>query len=325
MINITIIGMGLIGTSLGMALRSAPEDSAPLGPTVITGYDRDAKAVADARGRLAIDRQARTLEEAVREAELVVVAVPAMAVRAVFAEISPLLAHGAVVTDVTSTKAQVVAWASELLPRTAEFVGGHPMAGKEQTGPASAERDLFKDALYCLTPLANTRPDAIAVVEAMARQAGARPYFVEPVEHDSLVGGASHLPFLLSTTLVGVTSTSPAWREIAALAASGYRDISRLAAGDVAMHRDICLTNPEALTYWIDRSTEWLAALREQIAAGDADALTVTFEQASRTRDEWQQARPNQRPGEDDFIHPGGSVPERRSLFGLGGRKGGQK
>lgn len=321
MLNITILGMGLIGTSIGMALRSATEDAAPLGPTVITGYDRDGRATSEARGRLAIDRQARTLEEAVREAELVVVAVPALAARELLTELAPLLRHGTVVTDVVSTKGQMLQWAQELLPSTVSFVGGHPMAGSEQSGANAATADLLQDAIYCLTPGTRTRPDAIALVEAMVRQTGAKPYYLDPIEHDSFVAGVSHLPFLLSTALVGVTTGSASWREMSPLAASGFRDISRLASGDAAMHRDICLTNAEAITRWIDETNAWLATIREQIAEGDGDALLATFNAAKEARAAWQTTRPNQRPGEDDFANFSGQPVERRSLFGFGGRK----
>lgn len=321
MLNITILGMGLIGTSLGMALRSATEDAAPLGPTVITGYDRQPSATADARGRLAIDKQARTLPDALTDADLVVVAVPALAARDLFAEIAPLLRHGAVVTDVISTKAEVVAWARELLPSSVAFVGGHPMAGSEQSGPQAATRDLLTGAIYCLTPDAHTRPEAVELVDAMVRQAAAKPYYLEPAEHDSFVAAVSHLPFLLSTALVGVTSGSTSWREMSALAASGYRDVSRLASGDPAMHRDICLTNSAALVGWIDATSAWLSDLRAQLEANDAQGLLDLFEQARVQREGWLVTRPNLRPGENDFENLGASMPERRGLLGFGGRK----
>lgn len=319
MFNITIVGMGLIGTSLGMALRSANEEQARLGPTVITGYDRDPRATAEARGRLAIDRQARTLTEALHEADLVVVAVPALVARELFREMAPLLAHGAIVTDTISTKAQVLEWARELLPRTASFVGGHPMAGKEQSGAQAADPHLLNGAIYCLTPDALTKPEAVQVVEAMVRQAGAKPYYLDPLEHDSFVAGVSHLPFLLSTGLVEVTTASSSWREMSTLAATGYRDMSRLASGDTVMHRDICLTNAEAITRWIDATSEWLADLRAHLATHDAAALDAMFEHARAQREALLVARPGLRPGEDDFMTPGGVQPERRGLFGLGG------
>src|SRR5512141_2111548 len=162
--------MGLIGTSLAMAIREADVKDAPLGQTVITGYDKDRRALGDARGRLAIDREARSLEDALHEAQLVVVAVPVQSVQSVFREIAPLLPNGAVVTDVASTKSQIMEWARELLPTTVEFIGGHPMAGKERSGAGAADPALFKGAIYCLTPSQRARPQAIELVEAMVRQ-----------------------------------------------------------------------------------------------------------------------------------------------------------
>lgn len=316
MLHITIIGMGLIGTSLGMALRSADEKEAPLGPITVTGYDRNARATSDARGRLAIDRQAKTLEDALREANLVVAAVPAQALRELFEQIGPLAPHGAVLTDVASTKAQVAEWARELLPRTVEYVGGHPMAGKEQSGVAAADPQLFKGAIYCLTPSTNARQEAIDIVEGMVRQAGAKPYYIDPVEHDNYVAGVSHLPFLLSTGLVEVTGGGSGWREMQALAATGYRDISRLASGDPEMHRDICLTNRDAAMRWIDEMVTWLLKTRDQIEARDDEALLAMFAHAREVREQWLASRPNLRPGEEDFENISKVTPERRGLFG---------
>ncbi len=322
MIRITIIGMGLIGTSLGMAIRQADAKDAPLGPTVITGYDKDRRAVGDARGRLAIDREARSLDDALHEAQIVVVAVPVQAVRDVFREIAPLLPNGAVVTDVASTKTQVLAWARELLPTTVEFIGGHPMAGKEQSGPAGAEPTLFKGAIYCLTPSQRARPQAIELVEAMVRQIHAKVYYIDVAEHDAYVAGVSHLPFMLSATLVDLISNSPGWKEMAPLAASGFRDISRLASGDAEMHRDICITNQAALVRWLEDAAGRLLELRDLIEAGESDQILEFFQRAHAAREEWLTSRPNLRPGEGDFEDIGGADVARPSLFGrLGSRK----
>jgi prephenate dehydrogenase len=232
MINITIIGMGLIGASLGMAIREANEKEAQLGPTVVTGYDQNRRATGEARGRLAIDREARTLEDALRDAQLVVVAVPVQSIQAVFTQIAPLLPNGAVVTDVASTKAQVLEWARALLPATVEFIGGHPMAGKELSGVAAADPALFAGAIYCLTPSARARQSVINLVENMVAQIHAKVYYIDAAEHDAYVAGVSHLPFMLSTALADLVSSSPGWKEMAPLAATGFRDMSRLASGD---------------------------------------------------------------------------------------------
>jgi prephenate dehydrogenase len=320
MIRITIIGMGMIGTSLGMALRSADEKESPLRQIQVTGYDRSNRATSDARGRLAIDREVRSLGEALREAQLVVVAVPVQAVREVFTAIAPVLPSGCVVTDVASVKSQVMDWARELLPTTVEFVGGHPMAGKERSGASAAEPDLFKSAVYCLTPSPRARQGAIDLVDAMVRQVGAKPYFIDPDEHDAYVAGVSHLPFLLSTALVELTTASPGWKEMAPLAATGFRDVSRLASGDPEMHRDICITNRAALTRWLDDAARLLLELREQVEAGDGDKLLALFERAREARERWLAGRPNLRPGEAEFENIVGSPLDRPTLFGWFGR-----
>lgn len=315
MIHISIIGMGLIGTSLGMALRSASKETTVLGEVTITGYDHDQRATADARARLAIDKSVKKLEEATHNAQLIILAVPPQALRELFVAMAPTLPHGTIVTDVASTKTQVMAWADELLPRTVDFVGGHPMAGKEQSGPAAAEIDLFKGTLYCLSPAPRTKQNALDVVDGMVHHIGAKPYYIDPVEHDSYVGGVSHLPFVLSTALVEVTNRSPSWREMAPLAATGFRDMSRLASGDVDMHRDICITNREALTRWIDETVVFLNEMRECLNTDDHEQVTDIFQRARESRETWLQNRPNMRPGESEYENITGSAVERPGLF----------
>jgi prephenate dehydrogenase len=319
MIHITIIGMGLIGTSLGMALRDADERPAALAPVHITGYDQDPRSTSTARGRLAIDHEAKSLEQAVAQAQVVVVATPVQVIRTIFAQLAPLLPEGTIVTDTASTKALVCDWARELLPEGVAFVGGHPMAGREQAGPQAADANLFAGAIYCLTPAADTAPHAIDTVEALVSTAGARPYYLDPHEHDAYVAGISHLPFLLSAALVEITSRSPAWKEMATLAASGFRDVSRLASGDVVMHRDICMTNRAALLRWVNEMMAFLLEVREHLEQEDAEALTHLFEHAKVARDAWLERTPGLRPGEEVFE----STPqvERPNLFGFRRRR----
>ncbi|MEM8534137.1 MAG: prephenate dehydrogenase/arogenate dehydrogenase family protein [Chloroflexota bacterium] len=323
MIQISIIGMGLIGTSLGMALRSASKENSVLGNITITGYDHDQRATADARNRLAIDKVAKRLEEATRDAQLIIMAVPPQILHELFTAMAPTLPHGTVVTDVASTKTQIMAWADELLPRTIDFVGGHPMAGKEQSGPAAAETDLFKNTLYCLSPAPRTKQSAIDLVDGMVHHIGAKPYYIDPVEHDSYVAAVSHLPFVLSRALVEVTHRSPSWKEMAPLAATGFRDISRLASGDVAMHRDICITNQEALTRWIDETIMFLQEMREHLSNADHEQITDVFQRTQEAREEWLRSRPNMRPGESEYENITGENVERPGIldrmFGMRG------
>jgi prephenate dehydrogenase len=316
MVRIAIIGMGLMGASLGMALRSSDAPPLPDGPLHITGYDRDPHATRTARGRLAIDAPAHSLAEAVHQARVVVVATPVQAVLPIFRELAPLLPEGAVVTDVASTKAQVCAWAEEVLPEHVDFVGGHPMAGKEQAGASAADPDLFKGAIYCLTPLASAQPQALEMVETLATMTGARPYYIDPEEHDTCVAGISHLPFLLSAALVEVTSRSAGWNEMSHLAATGFRDISRLASGDVTMHRDICLTNRTALTHWINEMIALLTEVRGHLEDDQAAAVEHFFAHAREVRDHWlERKQQGGRPGEEAL--DAARQVERPPLFGL--------
>lgn len=287
--RIAIIGMGLIGTSLGMALRAADDTVSPLGKLVINGYDNHRPHSTAARGRLGIDRPCTSIHEAVHDAHIVVVATPVLAIHTILAELAPMLAAGTLVTDVASTKTDVCTWAKTLLPAHVDFIGGHPMAGRETSGPNAADPELFKGAIYCLTPDTTARQDALDTADALVKTIGARPYYIDPEEHDAYVAGISHLPFLLSTALVETTSRSPAWKDMAMLAASGFRDMSRLAAGDVTMHRDICITNRTALIRWINDTIAFLLDIREHLEHNDAAHIEEMLRHAQQVRTEWME------------------------------------
>jgi prephenate dehydrogenase len=209
--------------------------------------------------------------------------------RDAFTDIAPHLKHGAVVTDTGSTKTDVLAWSTELLPRTVSFVGGHPMAGKAQS-IEGAEAGLFQGATWCVAPSVTATDDAIRNVLGMIAALGAEPYFVDPTEHDAYVAGISHLPFMLSAALVNTVSADPSWRDMKTLAASGFRDASRLAAGSPAMHRDILLTNRVAVRRWLESyiaSLSALGAILDRDPEAARDDLTEFFTRARDTRAEW--------------------------------------
>src|SRR5438067_9767354 len=190
--RVAIIGLGLIGGSIGLALHKAKAAQQ------VAGYDLG-KGVCDRARKIgAIDQPYSSLADAVRGAELVILATPVGAMRALLQSIAPSLTPGAVVTDVASTKAQVITWAEEFLPPSEAFVGGHPMTGKELSGVEAADAQLFQGHIYCLTPTARTRPVAINKVTALIEALGARVRFLEPAEHDGQVAGISHLPFVAS-------------------------------------------------------------------------------------------------------------------------------
>lgn len=280
--RLAILGLGLMGGSLGLSLGEGWE---------VVGWDRDAEAIAQALTRGAIGRGAASAAEAVADAQLVCLAVPVLAVPELLTAIAPHLGADAVVTDLASTKAQVCAWAAEALPRT-PFVGGHPMAGSERSGIAHARGDLLAGATYVLTPAATSTPEALARVVHLARAAGARVHVMPPEAHDADVALVSHLPFLLSTALAAIAGDDARWPAASRLAASGFRDVSRLASGDVAMHRDICLSNAAAIAPRLREASRLLADLAERLE--DAEGLTRFFAEARRVRDAWLAARYNE-------------------------------
>jgi prephenate dehydrogenase len=284
--RVAIVGLGLIGGSIGLALHKAKAAQQ------VTGYDLGKGVSAHAQQVGAIDQSCSTLVEAVYGAELVILATPVGAMRVLLQKLAPVLTLGAAVTDVASTKTQVVAWAEELLPSSVAFVGGHPMTGKELSGVDAADGNLFRDCIYCLTPTALTHPSAMHRVASLIEILGARIRFLGPEEHDEQVAGVSHLPFLVSLALVDTVSSRPAWADASLLAAGGFRDVSRLAAGNAEMYRDICLTNSEAIIHWLDEYIATLSSMRERIAAQDK-RLSETFAEAQQIRLRWQASYEN--------------------------------
>ena len=279
--RIAIVGLGLIGGSLGLALKKARGTEIE-----VVGFSRRSETVATARARGVIDKAAADLVSAVGEADVVVVATPVMAIREILERVASHLPSGCIVTDIGSTKSRVMQWADEYLPSSASFVGGHPMAGKETSGLDEADADLFRDCVYCLVPAPRAPEEAMEAVSGLVEAIGARPLLIDAESHDSLVAGVSHLPILLSASFVAATAGSSQWPEMAKLAAGGYRDISRLASGDPHMNRDICLTNRDEIIRWMDRYIEELTQFRRLIAEDNSE-LVNALDHARQAREEW--------------------------------------
>lgn len=279
--RVALVGLGLIGGSLGLALRQAHAAQQ------VVGFDLGYGVSEQARRLGAIDQAPNTLAETVYGAELIVLATPVGAMHALLQDLAHLATPGAVITDVASTKSQVINWAEELLPSNVSFVGGHPMAGKEISGIDASDPTLFQKCVYCLTPTARTSHAALEKVAQIIEIVGARVRFLEPAEHDGQVAQVSHLPFIASSALMQSIAHSSNWGEASLLASSGFRDATRLAAGDPTMHRDICLTNNEAVLHALDEYLATLHLFREQIAARDPH-LKETFQHTQQLRQTWQ-------------------------------------
>ena len=290
--RVTIVGLGLMGGSIGLGLKRWSKDQGKEtdGPLQITGFDTDLDQQNYAKKIGAVDKTEWRLPNAVAEADIVVLCTPVRDMRELFGDIAANLKPGAVVTDVGSTKTDVLQWADELLPKTVAFIGGHPMAGKA-ISIEGADPDLFKDATWCIAPSVNADETAVRNVLGMVTALGAEAYFVDPQEHDAYVAGISHLPFVLSAALTNTLGKDSSWKDMKTLTAGGFRDMTRLAAGSPAMHRDIVITNRESVLRWIEQFQRELDSLRSQLTSEidgtSEETITAFFDEARNIRAEW--------------------------------------
>ncbi len=276
--RLAVVGAGLIGGSLCLAARARG-----LAERVVA-IDRDAAALEEASRRgLAHDVSADP--GAARGADVVVLAVPVGAMGEAAAAVAPHLGERAVVTDVGSVKGAVLATVAPALPSPAHFVPGHPIAGRERSGPAAADGDLFEGALVVLTPGPRTDPDCTTIVRALWAGAGGRVLTMEAAEHDRIFASVSHLPHLVAYALVdAVLDLEADQGPLVRFSAGGLRDFTRIAQSDPIMWRDICLANREPLLKSLARFRQVLGALEAQVAGGDGAGLLQAFARARAAR-----------------------------------------
>jgi len=280
MINkLCIVGVGLIGGSLAKALRAGGH------VTEIVGYGRNLANLQTAADLGVIDYAEVSLAAAVRGADMVVLALPVGAMKDVLAELAQLPFDG-VITDVGSTKVNVIAAARAALGNSfSRFVPGHPLAGTEQSGVQASQADLFRGRRVILTPEKETDSTALARVRAMWAAAGAEVIEMPAGEHDRVLAASSHLPHLLAYALMDMIVRRDDHRAVFAAAAGGFRDVTRVAASDPVMWRDICLANRIELLAALTTYRDDLGALIEAIERGDGKWLEETFTRARRARE----------------------------------------
>jgi prephenate dehydrogenase len=273
---VTVLGTGLIGGSVGLAARARGHE--------VCGFDPDAGRLERAREIGALDATAPDLVAAVADADLVVVAVPVG--RAADVVVAALDAGAAVVTDVGSVKAAVVSAVEAARPdRAASFVGGHPMAGSEQDGLDGADAEMFQGATWVLTPTSATDTGAYELVHDLAVSFGADVLSVGPDHHDALVALVSHVPQLAATTLMDVAATrNEEHATLLRLAAGGFRDMTRIAAGHPAIWPDICVANRDAIVAGLDDYLAALQQVRALVAGADRGGLLDLLERARAAR-----------------------------------------
>lgn len=279
-LRLVIFGVGLIGGSWAMSLRRAGACSE------VVGCSRSGDHLRQARSLGVIDRYTLDPAEAVQGADVVVLAVPLGAMRGVCEAIRDHLPEHAVLTDVGSAKASVVAAVRDGLGEIPDrFVPGHPIAGTEKSGVAAAFDGLFENRRVILTPLENTSAAAVDLVRKLWELAGARVELMSVEEHDQVLAATSHLPHLLAFGLVDSLARMGEQEAIFRYAAGGFRDFTRIASSDPVMWRDICLANREAILGVMAHYHEDLALITRAVEQGDGDALLKIFGRAKAVRD----------------------------------------
>lgn len=275
----TVVGVGLIGGSLALAAKRAGAVQ------TVVGVARSAasREVAVARGL--VDRVAEDLAAGVRGADLVVLAVPVQEIVRLLPDVARLGGSGCLVTDVGSVKGPILAAGDAALP-DGRFVAAHPIAGKEQSGPAAAHADLFHGANWILTPGARTRPEALERVAALCRAVGATVLRMDAVWHDEVFATVSHLPHLAAFALMDAVLATERGRERIRFSAGGLRDFTRVAGSDPVMWRDIFLMNREPVLTVLAGYQQALERLADAIRDGDGAAIEARLQRARAAREE---------------------------------------
>jgi prephenate dehydrogenase len=280
--KITIIGVGLLGGSIGLAVkrRKLARQTA--------GFLRRRVSLKDCERAGAVDFATTDLLAAVWDADLVVLCTPLAQMRPLVGRILPALKPGAIVTDVGSVKASVVRELESLVAKSgAHFVGSHPMAGAEKTGVSAARADLFADTVCVVTPTKKTNPAALKKVEQFWRAVGSRVLELTPEIHDVLVSRSSHLPHVVAATLASYILNPVQPKHQAALCANGFRDTTRIASGSPEMWRDIALANRKNLTKSLDAFIADLKKFQHVLKKAEAKTIATFFETAKKRRDNW--------------------------------------
>ena len=278
--RLCIIGSGLIGGSLALALKKAGAVGA------VVGYGRNAVTLQRAQDLSIVDAFSIELAQAVQGADIVLLSVPMMAMRGVLEQIQPVLSSGVIVTDVGSAKQSVIDDARAVLgDKIGQFVPAHPIAGTEKSGPEAAFAELFTERRVIVTPLAENNEADVARVVAMWQCVGAVVECMSAEHHDHVLAATSHLPHLLAFTLVDSLARRDESCEIFRYAAGGFRDFTRIAASDPTMWRDIALANSNEISLILQQYQQELEDLQRDLQAKDAQNLFDRFSRAQQARE----------------------------------------
>ena len=278
--KITIIGVGLIGGSLGLALKEKNSNFK------IVGIDKQ-EIIKKAIARGAIDEGTVNLEEGIKEADIVIIATPVKTILNILTQINPFLKKGCLVTDTGSTKQQIVQKANKVLSEDVFFIGGHPMAGSEKYGIESADPCLFHNKTYILTPIHKNNLGALEKISLLIKIIGAKKLILDPLEHDRIVSAVSHLPQIIAVSLINAIGKL-ALREnnnnYFKAVGEGFKDMTRIASSSYKMWEDICDTNQENILEMIQEFKNYLEVMEDKLK-NDPNSLKEEFQKASKLRE----------------------------------------
>jgi prephenate dehydrogenase len=280
--KITIVGVGLLGGSLGLAIKKLR-----LGDEVV-GFVRRASSIPECKKAKAVDTCTRDLQEAVADADLIVLCTPLAQMLPLLKEMLPSIKRGAIITDVGSVKATVVKELESLTAKAgAHFIGSHPMAGAEKTGVAAARAGLFGNAVCVVTPTTRSNPLALKKTEQFWTAVGARVVRLSPELHDQLVSRSSHLPHVAAATLANLVLDPAHPKSQPLLCANGFRDTTRIASGSPEMWRDIAMANHKNLSKALEVFIRDLKKIQNVLKKGDEKAAEKFFKLGKQRRDAW--------------------------------------
>jgi len=289
--KITLVGVGLLGGSLGLAVKQRRL------ARHVEGLVRRTASVTECEQLGVVDHAGRDPRKAVADADLIVLCTPISRMRETLTPMLPALKAGAIVTDVGSVKGAVVRELEALVAAAdGHFVGSHPMAGAEKTGPGAARADLFADAICVITPTRRSSAMAVKRVEDLWKAVGGRPLRLTPELHDELVSRSSHLPHLVAAGLANYVLSPLHSKQQALLCANGFRDTTRIASSSPEMWRDIALANRKNLGRVLGVFIDDLREFQHALEAGDEPAIQEFFEKAKQRRDAWCTHAPSPSP-----------------------------
>lgn len=283
-LQVTIIGLGLIGASAGLALRRHADR------VFVVGHDPDPSVAGAAKKAGAVDRTDWNLFGAIREADRVLLALPLDQMHDTLKTIAQDLKQGCIVVDTADIKAPCLTWAAELLPQGVHFVGGHPILVLESMDPGKAAADLFENKLFCLTPDSRTDSTAVHLAADLVEALGAKPFFLDPVEHDGMSAAVTQLPQLLAAALMDVASGSASWKDMRKLAGSQFYTSTLITQGNGRSVVTGLTANREHVLFWLDELTARLDEWRQALANGEEDALAKSFDAGQAASERWLEA-----------------------------------